>query len=134
MSESKNIVDQWMERADYDLSAAAAMKRSGHNLYVAFLCQQAAEKVLKALWCQSRIDSPPYIHNLSTLVESLQLDLSDSQHLLLDRLNRYYIVGRYPSFKQKLASELSKPQASEFLKHTEEFVKWCRKSILMLRK
>ncbi|MFH1769272.1 MAG: HEPN domain-containing protein [Parcubacteria group bacterium] len=108
MSDSKNIVDQWIERADYDLSAAAAMKRSGHNLYVAFLCQQAVEKALKASWCRLRNDSPPYIHNLSTLVESLNLDLTDAQYLLVDRLNRYYIVGRYPSFKQKLASELSK--------------------------
>ncbi|MBN1283203.1 MAG: HEPN domain-containing protein [Proteobacteria bacterium] len=132
MTDPKNIVDQWVARADYDLSAAAAMEASGHSLYVAFMSQQAAEKILKAIWCKLRDDSPPYVHNLSTLVESLKIELSDGQHLLMNRLSRYYIAGRYPSFKQKLASELSRAQASELLSQTEDFVKWCRKSILML--
>lgn len=129
MSETKDIVSQWLERADYDISAAAAMMRSGHLLYVVFMCQQASEKTLKALWCNNRDDLPPFTHNLATLAESLQLKLSDSQMVLLDRLNRYYIVGRYPTFKQKLAMTLCKKDAVNLLKETEEFIKWCRKSI-----
>lgn len=134
MTERTNIVSQWLERVDYDLGAAAGMKKSGHLLYVAFLCQQAIEKMLKACWCSSRTDSPPYVHNLATLSETLGLNLSESQRLLVERLNRYYIVGRYPSFKQRLALELNKKDAEELLKETEEFVKWCRKSTLMLKK
>ena len=130
----KDIVLKWVERADYDLSAAKSMKKSGHMLYVAFLCQQATEKALKAAWCYTRNDAPPFIHNLATLSESLGLDLSDSQHILLDRLNRYYIVGRYPTFKQKLASSLGRKEASELLEQTEEFIKWCKRSILMLKR
>lgn len=130
MGKQTDIVAQWVERADYDLSAAMAMNKSGHRLYVAFLCQQAAEKILKATWCHSHSDFPPFIHNLATLSESLNLDLADSQRILLDRLNRYYIVGRYPTFKQKLASALTKKDAALLLKETKEFVAWCRKSIL----
>lgn len=129
VSETKNIVSQWLERVAYDLSAATAMLKSGHLLYVVFMCQQASEKVLKALWCYSRNDLPPFTHNLATLAESLNLKLSDSQTLLLDRLNRYYIVGRYPTFKQKLAITLNKKDAVNLLQETEEFIKWCRKSI-----
>ncbi|MFH0800632.1 MAG: HEPN domain-containing protein [Pseudomonadota bacterium] len=134
MVESKNIVLQWMERADYDLSAAAAMRKSGHLLYVAFMCQQAVEKTLKATWCRRRDDSPPFTHNLATLAESLGLDISEKQKILLDRLGRHYIVGRYPTFKQKLASALNKEDVSDMLKQTEDFVKWCRKSIPTLKK
>ena len=105
---SKDIVSQWMDRADYDLSAAVSMNKSGHLLYVAFLCQQAVEKILKGLWCQKKTNSPPYVHNLITLSESLNLPLIKSQQHLLDLLNRYYIVGRYPTFKQKLAVTLNK--------------------------
>lgn len=134
MVDHKDIVSQWVERAEYDLSAAGAMLKSGHLLYVAFFCQQAAEKILKAAWCHIRQDAPPFTHNLATLSESLDLRLSDAQLRLIDRLNRYYIVGRYPTFKQKLASELKVQDATGFLKRTKEFVAWCRTSILTSKK
>lgn len=129
--EKKNVIHQWLEKVDYDLSAAQSMLKSGHFLYVAFLCQQAIEKILKALWTFSKEGFPPYTHNLATLSESLGLPLSEKQKELLDILSRYYIVGRYPSFKQKLAAALNKEKAQETLKTTEEFVQWCRKSIKM---
>jgi HEPN domain-containing protein len=96
---------------------------------VAFLCQQSAEKILKALWCARREDPPPYTHNLATLVESLQLDVDASMRSLMDRLTKYYIVGRYPTFKQKLASSLRKKDAKSILTKTAEFVRWCKKYI-----
>ena len=99
--EQKSVVSQWIEKVDYDLSAAQSMLKSGHCLYVAFLCQQAVEKVLKASWSSSKEGFPPYTHNLATLSESLGLSLSEGQKELLDLLGRYYIVGRYPSFNQR---------------------------------
>jgi len=126
-----DIVRQWVERADYDLDAAGAMNRSGHLLYVVFMCQQAAEKTLKALWCHRRDDTPPFSHNLAVLSDGLGLALSEEQQRLLDRLTRHYIVGRYPTFKQKLAASLSREDASELLDRTEEFVSWCKKSMPM---
>lgn len=134
MGETKGLFEQWMERSDYDLSAAKAVQKSGHYLYVAFMCQQAVEKMLKASWCKVREDTPPYVHNLATIAEPLDLSLAESQTTLLDRLSRYYIVGRYPSFKQKLALELDKKESQLLLEQTEEFLKWCRKYIQMLKK
>ncbi|OGQ05393.1 MAG: hypothetical protein A2W61_05845 [Deltaproteobacteria bacterium RIFCSPLOWO2_01_44_7] len=128
---NKSLVAQWLERVDYDLSAARSMLKSKHLLYVAFLCQQAVEKVLKAMWCARCDDSPPYTHNLGVLVESLKLSLSDEQLDFLELLNRFYIVGRYPTFKQKLASSLQEKNTTDLLKQTEEFILWCRQSIPM---
>jgi HEPN domain-containing protein len=125
----QSIAAQWLEHADYDLGAAESMLRSGHLLYVAFLCQQALEKALKARWCATRSESPPFVHNLATLAESLLLQLTDEQRTLLDRLTRYYIVGRYPTFKQKLATALSAADAADMLEKSKEFLEWCRSSI-----
>ena len=41
--------DRWAEQARYDLETAQAMMESGRYLYVLFCCQQAVEKMLKAL-------------------------------------------------------------------------------------
>ena len=105
------------------------MLRSGHLLYVAFLCQQALEKTLKAWWCATNSDSPPFVHNLATLAESLSLSMTEDQMRLLDKLTRYYIVGRYPTFKQKLATALTKSDAEDMLEESKEFSVWCRSSI-----
>jgi len=94
------------------------------------LCQQAAEKILKAVWCHCRPDAPPFSHNLGVLAEGLGLVLSVERQLLLDRLTRHYIVGRYPTFKQKLAVSLTPKTTTELLSQTEEFVSWCKSSIL----
>jgi len=127
----KDLVVQWLERVDYDLNAAESMLKSGHLLYVAFLCQQSVEKVLKALWCDAREDSPPYTHNLEVLSESLELKLSDENKTFLELLNRFYIVGRYPSFKQKLASDLDREKATDMIQKSKEFVQWCKQSMKM---
>jgi HEPN domain-containing protein len=129
MTETRDIAALWLERVEYDLDAAESMLRSGHLLYVAFLCQQAIEKALKAMWCSSRTDAPPFVHNLSTLAESLSLSLDGTQRTLLDRLTRYYIVGRYPTFKHRLASALTPSDAAHMLEQSREFSEWCRKSI-----
>lgn len=38
----------WAEMSDYDLETAEAMLATGRYLYVAFMCHQTIEKILKA--------------------------------------------------------------------------------------
>ncbi|UCE08346.1 MAG: HEPN domain-containing protein [bacterium] len=42
-------ISYWIEHAQYDLGTAEAMLISGRYLYVTFMCQQAIEKLLKAI-------------------------------------------------------------------------------------
>ena len=43
------IVEHWVERSKYDLDTAKAMLDTGRYLYVSYMCQQAIEKILKAI-------------------------------------------------------------------------------------
>ena len=56
-------IDYWLSVADYDLETAEAMYSTGRWLYVAFMCHQVIEKTLKAYWCATQEDEPPYVHN-----------------------------------------------------------------------
>jgi hypothetical protein len=58
---------QWAEQARYDLDTARAMLDAGRYLYVVFCCQQAVEKILKALIAQRSKELPPRIHQLVRL-------------------------------------------------------------------
>ena len=60
-------IDYWLGIADYDLETADTLYNGGRWLYVAFMCHQVIEKTLKAYWCATQEEEPPYTHNLLRL-------------------------------------------------------------------
>ncbi|MCP5102775.1 MAG: HEPN domain-containing protein, partial [bacterium] len=40
----------WVDNSNYDFKTAQAMQKSGRYVYTVFMCQQAIEKYLKALY------------------------------------------------------------------------------------
>ena len=90
------IPEQWAEQARYDLDTARAMLASERYLYVLFCCQQAVEKMLKAVIAERSGQCPPRLHNLLRLAEHAGVELDPSQTVLMEDLARYYIQSRYP--------------------------------------
>ena len=70
-------VANWVKLAEYDLGTAEDMMGSTRYLYVLFGCQQAIEKILKALVVQETNKFPPKIHDLSKLVEITGLSITE---------------------------------------------------------
>lgn len=93
-------VEYWMDIADYDINTAGAMHKNGRSLYTVFMCQQAVEKILKALHLQQTSKDAPLSHNLVYLQSLLGVEPSEDQLKLLAELTTYYIEGRYPSYRK----------------------------------
>jgi len=71
MSDERGDMDRsayWIERAEYDLETAKAMRQTGRYLYVGFMCQQTVEKALKAVIAKQGV-FPPKVHDLVRLAE-----------------------------------------------------------------
>lgn len=88
---------RWLRQAKEELKDAAFLKDS-HRFYLAlFLCQQSAEKALKA-FIYSREEEPIFSHSVAFLLRlATSLD-SDFQSLrAAKRLDDYYIPTRYPN-------------------------------------
>jgi len=94
---SEKVVQNWITLAEYDLQTAQAMLQTERYLYVAFTCQQAVEKILKAIYVKENQQTPPYTHNLLRLVDSLSVSaaLNEEKMRFLETLNSYYIESRY---------------------------------------
>jgi len=116
----------WVDAATYDLKSAGFMQTSGRYVYTAFLCQQAIEKYLKALYIKKTSNEAPRTHNLVYLSGLLELELTDAQLKLLTDLTSYYIEGRYPTYKQKVAKLLSKRKSENILVETRRIIKWLK--------
>ncbi|HDJ26251.1 MAG TPA: HEPN domain-containing protein [Candidatus Bathyarchaeota archaeon] len=86
-----------MEQAWEDLRAARDLLSTGHFAWCCFLCQQAAEKALKAVLEHLRRREPG--HNLLRLLAAISnaLGIPEEVRRACTVLNRYYIPAGYPS-------------------------------------
>ena len=93
----KKKIEYWLDIADYDMQTAHHMQRSNRYLYAVFMCQQAIEKILKALYIQKLGKEAPFSHNLVYLHSLIDVGLTDEKLLTMAELTTYYIEGRYPT-------------------------------------
>lgn len=127
----KPIVQKWIDIAEYDFETAGAMYESSRYLYVAFMCQQAVEKIIKALIVQVEDEYPPRIHKLETLALRAQIgdQLTETQKDLLNELSFFYLNNRYPDFKTELNKLINREKSLEMLEKTGEFIKWVKQKL-----
>ena len=120
----KSAVDEWIAYSDTDIASAkhlCSMNPQPLEI-ICYLCQQSAEKALKAYWIYCSI-SPPKTHELEHLRDKCEaIDKSFSQLVSeCDRLNLYSTQPRYP-FGLELTEELMK-LAIKDCETTSAFVK-----------
>ena len=121
-------VKYWIELSDYDLKTAEAMLDTKRFLYVGFMCHQAVEKVLKALYAFQSNKIPPYTHDLFQLLKETKLlkDLSVEQNNCINFLQPMNIQARYPAYKDLLSKSLTEEKCKYLIKETEEFTTWIK--------
>ncbi len=109
MKEEKDIVAQWLQKAEHDLIAAKILIEANPLILdiACFHCQQAIEKHLKTFLIYHNQDFS-YTHNLDYLLnECLQFD-SDFEGLDMKDINIYAVRARYPD--DYIAPELLEAQ------------------------
>lgn len=119
-----SISEKWADQARYDLDTARAMLDSGRFLYVLFCCQQAVEKMLKALIVKRTKEFPPRLHNLMRLAEAASLEVIEGRADFLRELSAYYIQTRYPDEVDLIGAKVTRHLAQESFEKTEEVLRW----------
>lgn len=99
MSEQTDLINAWFEKADHDLGSAKVIFLNVPEYYdtIAFHCQQASEKYLKAACVFFEIQ-PPKSHDLVYLIEVLSTKMTIEDHFYKNAiiLNGFSVVIRYP--------------------------------------
>jgi HEPN domain-containing protein len=98
---------------------------AGRYLYVAYMCQQAIEKLLKAIIAQHGKENLP-IHNLNRLAELAELrrELAAEQVDLLAELTAYNIEARYGDYKESLSEVVDFQKAKTLYAQTQDLFQW----------
>ena len=101
-------------------------------LYVAFMCHQTVEKMLKAVIAGSENDvEPPRIHNLVRLADlsNLSNEFLPKQKKFIETLTPMNVEARYTAYKDMIDTGLSEQKCSEFIKETEGFFVWIKQRL-----
>lgn len=119
-------ISYWMDLAKYDMDTAEAMLLTKRWLYVGFMCHQVIEKSLKAYWCKTMPNDPPYIHNLVRLINGSRLDvmMTEEQLAFVDIMTPLNIEARYPEYKEALLSALTPEKCQEIIEKTKSLKQW----------
>jgi len=107
--EEKNI-QSWINFAEEDLSTAEWCIQGEKLLWAMTMCQQAIEKIIKALYIKNTDKIPEKTHNLIKLATDTNIisELSEETLELFNKLLVYYFASRYPDKRIKLLNECTK--------------------------
>ncbi len=114
----------WQQLAALDLESARRSLRGESYLHCIFGCQQALEKMLKALVVGATGQMPPRVHNLVRLAALAGLALPPEQEQLLSKLSLEYIEMRYPEELEALTEVNTRSEAEDHLQKTEALYQW----------
>ncbi len=130
-SSMNDKVTYWIEMSDYDFDTAKAMLETKRYLYVAFMCHQTIEKILKAYWSNVLEEPPLKIHSLSRLAEKsgLDKDMSEEQTDFIDELEPLNIEARYPSYKERLMKSLTADRCKDLIEQTDKLRTWIKSKL-----
>lgn len=108
MNEQVEEIREWIEKADHDLGSAKIIYLHLPDYFdtIAFHCQQAVEKYLKALLVYYRIEFSRS-HDLVYLLELLsrKIEIDDLKFRKAFLLNNFSVQIRYPNKIVKLTKE-----------------------------
>jgi len=117
---------EWVEVAVSDLRTASVTLREELYGQTVFHCQQAVEKLLKAIWTERHgAGTHPRTHNLVKLADRLGLDVPPQWRGLLMDLTDQVFPSRYP----EAGWRYNRAAAEEYYNRTEECFGWLRQEL-----
>jgi HEPN domain-containing protein len=116
----------WLEFAEADRRSAYNAMKAADYRDVAFHCQQAIEKLLKAVIVWQTDQRPLYSHNLWKLWQCISgIALPPDLEETLAALNPHYFLSRYPI----IDIEYDLATAQEILERMERIWQWLTETL-----
>jgi len=114
----------WLRYAESDRQAAKPLLETGFYEHCAFHCQQAIEKLFKAIIVKQTGERPPHVHDLFTLLRKIKgMTTTEDIERAIGRIDGYYVGSRYP-LDVADESAFKRPLAEAAVQQTEVIFQW----------
>lgn len=119
-------VENWWKQSQVDFTSAQHCFESKDYYLSAFMCQQAVEKAIKALYIKEHQELLR-IHDLVRLARDVHLPEELIKKCAV--LNPVYVEVRYPESDEIPSDKIDSVKASNFLSLTKEILQWIEKKV-----
>lgn len=130
-----DLMNYWVSSSDEDYDTMLYMKDGHKNTWSLFMGHLVIEKLLKAIYAKNNKVAPhaPKSHDLVYLAEKADIQLTEQQEDLLEKITRFNMNGRYDDYQKTFAEMCTDNYTSEQIKNIEEIRKWL-KNLLKIEK
>jgi len=125
---TREEIENWYKQGLSDFINVQKMFNIGIYDSATFYCEQAVQKLLKALWMKIKKSYPPKTHNISNL--GVQLNAPPKIITEIQKIAPFYFISRYPDAANGVPAEIiNKKVAEEIIQAAKEVIDWIKKSI-----
>ncbi len=110
--------------ADNDYKTMLNLYKSGDYHWSLFIGHLVIEKLLKALYVKSKDNDIPRTHDLLSLAEKADIELTEKQKDDLDYITIFNINARYPDYKQSFYKKCDHDFTNVNITKIKELRKW----------
>lgn len=115
---------EWLDSAERDRETAKYLLAGERHDACAFYCQQAVEKLLKAVVVLQKGSRPPHLHNLQRLSEQIEgLEIDEATQQAISAVDAYYTGSRYP-LDSVDASQFTEALAKSAIEKVDQVFVW----------
>ncbi|MGB9677118.1 MAG: HEPN domain-containing protein [Candidatus Ratteibacteria bacterium] len=133
MKKSKEESERWLKQAEYDLKSAKINFDSENYAYTCFMCEQSAQKSLKA-YLFFKEERYVWEHSIKKLAQKCQkfdkdFERVEDMGIILDK---YYLITRYPDALPPPAvpyESFTKKEAEESIRIATEIINLVKSKI-----
>lgn len=128
-----NLMEYWLNSADRDYETMKIMYENKRNTWSLFLGHLVIEKLLKGLYAKNNKENPYTIksHNLLTLAEKCDLELTDEQLERLQIITQFNISARYDDYKESFYQKCTDEYTAKQVKNIEEVYVWLKNMLIV---
>ncbi len=122
----ENVIKHWISTSEEDLETMIQLYNNKNYSWSLFLGHISTEKILKAYYVKKHSSHAPFTHNLYRIAELSNLEISDEQADLLDKITTFNINARYDDYKREFYSLCTKEFTEEWIENIKKIQQWIK--------
>lgn len=122
----ENVIKHWISTSEEDLETKIQLYNNKNYSWSLFLGHISTEKILKAYYVKKHSSHAPFTHNLYRIAELSNLEISDEQADLLDKITTFNINARYDDYKREFYSLCTKEFTEEWIENIKKIQQWIK--------
>lgn len=122
----ENVIKHWISTSEEDLETMIQLYNNKNYSWSLFLGHISTEKILKAYYVKKHSRHAPFTHNLYRIAELSNLEISDEQADLLDKITTFNINARYDDYKREFHTLCTKEFTEEWIENIKKIQQWIK--------